>query len=316
MKTPVPPTDYRPAKAAALRFSLLAAMAATLTPKNASAEAQPIPGEAAGCPAEARERLIRGRIPAEPVSSRTSAGDSAATPDPEAETGLRLRGEPPADPVPVRAEDEDPADFENTPRAIFIEPRAVSDVIPAASEATTTNRIVVGGTPMEPNEVEARIRKGWFFLTPRMVFIEPESVLALSPEEQKRLADAYNETMRLSTFGARVRHTVQEGETLSGIAAKTGATVALIAADNGIQNPDKLRVGQELVVPVPPISSILDVFPSWSRMEPAVEPEQTDPLPTMGEPPMEPAAEPEQTEPPRVMGVPPMEPAAEPSREP
>lgn len=309
MKTPVPPTDYRPAKAAALRFSLLAAMAASLTPKNASAEAQPVPGEAAGCPAEARERLIRGLIP--------------------------------ADPVPVRTEDEAPADFENTPRAIFIEPRAVSDVIPAASEATTANRIVVGGTPMEPNEVEARIRKGWFFQTPRMVFIEPESVLALSPEEQKRLADAYNETMRLSTFGARARHTVQEGETLSGIAAKTGATVALIAADNGIQDPDKLRVGQELVVPVPPISSILDVFPSWSRMdalkieddagtnpppqpptmglppmEPAVEPEQTDPLPTMGEPPMEPAAEPEQTEPPRVMGVPPMEPAAEPSREP
>ena len=39
-------------------------------------------------------------------------------------------------------------------------------------------------------------------------------------------------------------YTVQRGDTLSGIAAKFGTTVASLSAANGIQDPDKIQVGQ------------------------------------------------------------------------
>ncbi|MBC8448271.1 MAG: LysM peptidoglycan-binding domain-containing protein [Chloroflexi bacterium] len=43
-------------------------------------------------------------------------------------------------------------------------------------------------------------------------------------------------------------HVVQRGDTLSGIAAAYGSTVAQIVADNGIVNPHVIYVGQELWV--------------------------------------------------------------------
>jgi LysM repeat protein len=45
------------------------------------------------------------------------------------------------------------------------------------------------------------------------------------------------------------RYTVQTGDTLSGIAAKFGTTVAAIRAANGIKDPRLIRVGQVLVIP-------------------------------------------------------------------
>lgn len=44
-------------------------------------------------------------------------------------------------------------------------------------------------------------------------------------------------------------HRVQRGETLHGIARKTGTTVALLAERNGLADPRKLKVGQILQVP-------------------------------------------------------------------
>ncbi|MGH9136376.1 MAG: LysM peptidoglycan-binding domain-containing protein [Acidimicrobiales bacterium] len=44
-------------------------------------------------------------------------------------------------------------------------------------------------------------------------------------------------------------HTVQAGETLSGIAARNGTTVAALAQTNGIANPDLIIAGQVLVLP-------------------------------------------------------------------
>jgi len=46
-------------------------------------------------------------------------------------------------------------------------------------------------------------------------------------------------------------HGVQPGETLSGIAALYGTTVAAIAADNAILNPNLIYVGQELLICTP-----------------------------------------------------------------
>ncbi|MCS6844486.1 MAG: LysM peptidoglycan-binding domain-containing protein [Caldilineales bacterium] len=44
-------------------------------------------------------------------------------------------------------------------------------------------------------------------------------------------------------------HVVAPGETLSGIAARYGTTVAALAQANGIRNPSQVRVGQRLSIP-------------------------------------------------------------------
>ena len=46
-----------------------------------------------------------------------------------------------------------------------------------------------------------------------------------------------------------MRYTVRSGDTLSAIARRHGTTAAAIAQANKLDNPDKIRVGQGLVVP-------------------------------------------------------------------
>ena len=43
-------------------------------------------------------------------------------------------------------------------------------------------------------------------------------------------------------------YTVVAGDTLSRIAAKYGTTVAKLAADNGIKNPNLIHVGQVITI--------------------------------------------------------------------
>ncbi len=49
---------------------------------------------------------------------------------------------------------------------------------------------------------------------------------------------------------AGVTHIVQSGDSLSNIAIENGASVEVIMAANGIEDPTRLRVGQELLIPL------------------------------------------------------------------
>jgi nucleoid-associated protein YgaU len=51
--------------------------------------------------------------------------------------------------------------------------------------------------------------------------------------------------------GSGQTHVVQEGEFLSEIAAQYGVTVEAIAEANGIENPNLIEPGQELIIPPP-----------------------------------------------------------------
>lgn len=51
--------------------------------------------------------------------------------------------------------------------------------------------------------------------------------------------------------GAGTRHTVRRGETLSGIAGRSGVGAAALAAVNGLSSVDRIREGQRLAIPPP-----------------------------------------------------------------
>jgi LysM repeat protein len=50
-------------------------------------------------------------------------------------------------------------------------------------------------------------------------------------------------------------HVVAKGEVLSAIAKRYGVSVAAIAAANELTNPDALKIGQALLIPLPPTPS-------------------------------------------------------------
>ncbi len=53
-----------------------------------------------------------------------------------------------------------------------------------------------------------------------------------------------------TTAGQR-RYVVQEGDTLSSIAARFGVSEAAIQRANGLADPDAIFAGQELMIPAP-----------------------------------------------------------------
>jgi LysM repeat protein len=63
----------------------------------------------------------------------------------------------------------------------------------------------------------------------------------------------------------QIRHTVQQGETLSQIAARYGTTVNTIVKANGLQNPDVIWPGQSLIIPASGGSQVVIAPPAVGR---------------------------------------------------
>ena len=84
-------------------------------------------------------------------------------------------------------------------------------------------------------------------------------------------------------------YTVRSGDSLKAIAIKHGTTTANLAALNGIKNPDKLLVGQHIVLPggkapsnTRQIASTAPKSPSVPKYTPSPASSDTVPLPGMG----------------------------------
>lgn len=64
-------------------------------------------------------------------------------------------------------------------------------------------------------------------------------------------APAANPTQTPATAPQGERYVVQPGDTLGQIAARYGVTVEAIVQANKLDDPDVLRIGQELIIPKP-----------------------------------------------------------------
>ena len=82
-----------------------------------------------------------------------------------------------------------------------------------------------------------RNNDGWFCYETTMRGLVRNCWCAYVPESEKK-----------SAASKTVTYTVKKGDTLSGIAAKYGTTYQKIAKDNGIKNPNFIKVGQKLKI--------------------------------------------------------------------
>jgi lipoprotein NlpD len=82
---------------------------------------------------------------------------------------------------------------------------------------------------------------------------------------------------------APVRHEVERGDTLSGIARRYGTTVDAIVAANALENPNALSIGQVLLV-LPGAGGVAEPAPA----DPGGEPRPPAPGPVDGRPPPRP----------------------------
>ena len=63
-----------------------------------------------------------------------------------------------------------------------------------------------------------------------------------------------------------VTYTVRSGDSLTSIAARYGVTATVLGAANGIRNPDLVRIGQVLTVPVAPPATVQALLLKFSRV--------------------------------------------------
>jgi len=80
----------------------------------------------------------------------------------------------------------------------------------------------------------------------------PASAPAAVPSSAPAVAPAVPSAPPVTPGSPVATHTVTSGDTLAGIAQRTGVPVELLAADNGLDDPDRIRAGQVLTVATPP----------------------------------------------------------------
>ncbi|WP_433027423.1 LysM peptidoglycan-binding domain-containing protein [Actinomycetospora sp. CA-053990] len=81
---------------------------------------------------------------------------------------------------------------------------------------------------------------------------QPTSAPAAVPSSAPAVAPAVPSEPAAPSVEAPTTRTVASGDTLAGIAQRTGVPVELLAADNGVDDPDRITAGQVLTVATPP----------------------------------------------------------------
>lgn len=95
-----------------------------------------------------------------------------------------------------------------------------------------------------------------FIAASLILFCAVAAILTAKSDKDGDQAPSHTPTGRVGTTATptaqALTHVVQPGETLGLIAKQYGLTLETLIALNDVADPDKIEVGQELVVSVPP----------------------------------------------------------------
>jgi LysM repeat protein len=150
-----------------------------------------------------------------------------------------------------------------TPAASTLEIEPVSNVIPAStytvvlgdnlSVIAKKNHIglaeLAAANNLDVNS--AKLRPGQKLIVPGKAPTPPKptEAAAQTTASMAAMPGITADTAASKPPGDVVKHTVKSGDTLSSIAQKYGVKLGDIAAANSIPDPQKIRLGQELVIP-------------------------------------------------------------------
>ena len=170
--------------------------------------------------------LVRERLAAPPTTGPDQpslvvepAELAEAPPEATQEVGVPVVAEPaPASPTPTREEVAEAPQLATPP--------AASE--PSAEDAQVAESALPTGAPPDVVTAEAEAQA---VVTPEPIS-QPEATVAPRPRRPEPRT-----------------YTVQPRDTLKGIAARYGVSIASIRASNHIPNPESLTVGQVLVIP-------------------------------------------------------------------
>ncbi len=112
-----------------------------------------------------------------------------------------------------------------------------------------------GSTTAEPDAVEPLPTLAEIDDSPRVVETpDPGLPPTWTPQATVDGGHIYSqgEGGQAAASGTRFLYTVQRGDTLGKIATQYGVSVADLARINNIQNVNVIKVGQQLIIPLPP----------------------------------------------------------------
>jgi LysM repeat protein len=149
-----------------------------------------------------------------------------------------------------------------TPAASTLEVEPVNNVIPASTYTVVTgdnlsviakkNHLTLSelAAANNLNVTTAKLRPGQKLIIPGKTPAPAKPAETAAHLASASTAPAITgDTAASKAPGDVVKHTVKSGESLSSIAQKYGVKVGDIAAANSISDPQKIRLGQELVIP-------------------------------------------------------------------
>lgn len=148
-----------------------------------------------------------------------------------------------------------------TPAASTLEVEPVSNVIPASTYTVVMgdnlsliakkNHVTLAELTAANNlnANTAKLRPGQKLIIPGKVPTPVKAADAMTRTPSTAASGITADTAATKAPAELVKHTVKSGESLSSIAQKYGVKVGDIAAANNISDPQKIRLGQELVIP-------------------------------------------------------------------
>ena len=159
-------------------------------------------------------------------------------------------------PVPLDAASPTPALLRPAATAVASPQPAETEATPSQPAASSTTGSTAGGGStytIQRGDSLGSIAQKFDVTTAAILAVNPSitnpDVLAVGQQIKLPAGPSVSAPATSGESSGQQIHVVQRGETLSSIARRYGVTMAAMQQANNLANPDKIIVGQELVVP-------------------------------------------------------------------